>query len=302
MSLWIPITIAAAFSQNLRFMLQKHLKATRLSTAGATIARFLYSAPLVALLLVAYLQIGGHSFVTPEPAFWSYGAIGGLAQIAATMLVVALFAERNFAVGITLKKTEVMLTALVGMVVLGEGVSGLGFMAIAVGFAGVLLLSDPPQANAGTPWRKRIFNKASFYGVGAGFLFGISATCYRGATLAVPSDDFLLRAMVTLSLVTAFQTGAMALWLLLTDRAEILRVLASWRVSILVGVTSMIGSLCWFMAFTLQNAAYVKALGQIELVFTFLGSYFVFHERSTLREVGGVGLVVGSILLLVLVV
>jgi len=25
MELWIPITIAAAFSQNLRFMLQKHL-------------------------------------------------------------------------------------------------------------------------------------------------------------------------------------------------------------------------------------------------------------------------------------
>jgi len=302
MSLWIPITIAAAFSQNLRFMLQKHLKATRLSTAGATIARFLYSAPLVALLLLAYLKIGGHDFATPRAGFWAFGAVGGIAQIAATMLVVALFAERNFAVGITLKKTEVMLTALVGLVVLGEGVSPLGLMAIGVGFVGVLLLSDPPERTPDMKWQARVFNKASVYGVGAGVLFGVSAICYRGATLQVPSVDFLMRAMVTLAFVTAYQTVVMALWLGLSDRAEIGRVIASWRVGLLVGVSSMIGSLCWFMAFTLQNAAYVKALGQVELVFTFLGSYFVFKERSSGRELGGVALIVGSILLLVLVV
>ncbi|MGV6812314.1 MAG: DMT family transporter [Brevirhabdus sp.] len=302
MSLWIPITITAAFSQNLRFMLQKHLKATQLSTAGATIARFLYSAPLVALLLFTYLRLSGQAFVAPEPRFWAYAAIGGVAQIAATMLVVALFAERNFAVGITLKKTEVMLTALVGFVVLSEGVSALGLMAIGVGFVGVLALSDPPERDPGTPWQARVFNKASFYGVGSGLFFGVSAICYRGATLDVPSGDFAMRAMVTLSFVTVYQTLVMLIWMLFTNRAEIGRVLASWRVGVMVGVTSMVGSLCWFMAFTLQNAAYVKALGQIELVFTFIASYFVFKERSTPREVMGVALVVGSILLLVLVV
>ena len=36
MELWIPITIFAAFMQNIRFMLQKHLKTKRLSTGGAT--------------------------------------------------------------------------------------------------------------------------------------------------------------------------------------------------------------------------------------------------------------------------
>ena len=46
MELWIPFTIAAAFFQNLRFMLQKHLKATRLTTAGATFSRFIFAAPL----------------------------------------------------------------------------------------------------------------------------------------------------------------------------------------------------------------------------------------------------------------
>ena len=37
---------------------------------------------------------------------------------------------------------------------------------------------------------------------------------------------------------------------------------------------------------TLQNAAYVRAVGQIELIFTFAASYLVFKERSTKLELG----------------
>ena len=39
MELWVPITLAAAFMQNLRSALQKHLKGS-LSTSGATFCRF----------------------------------------------------------------------------------------------------------------------------------------------------------------------------------------------------------------------------------------------------------------------
>ena len=45
MELWIPVTLAAAFSQNLRNALQKTLKG-RLSTWGATASRFVFAAPL----------------------------------------------------------------------------------------------------------------------------------------------------------------------------------------------------------------------------------------------------------------
>lgn len=45
--------------------------------------------------------------------FWAYALAGGLTQILATMCVVALFAERNFAVGITFKKTEVIQLSLI---------------------------------------------------------------------------------------------------------------------------------------------------------------------------------------------
>ena len=175
MPLWIPVTIFAAFMQNLRFLLQRHLKVTSLSTAGATWARFLYSAPLVALLMLTYARLGGEPLPGSNSRFWGFIVSGGIAQILATMCVVALFARRNFAVGITLKKSEVLLTALIGLLVLGEAVTGIVVLAIVLGFLGVLLLSDPPTGADRLPLKARIFNAASGFGLASGVLFGISA-------------------------------------------------------------------------------------------------------------------------------
>ena len=65
-----------------------------------------------------------------------------------------------------------------------------------------------------------------------------------------------------------------------------------------MGLTSLGGSFCWFWAFTLQNAAYVKALGQVELLLSILASLLFFKEKISLREVAGMGLLVLSILAL----
>jgi drug/metabolite transporter (DMT)-like permease len=192
-------------------------------------------------------------------------------------------------VGIVFKKTEVVQTALIGLVVLGEGISAWGIVAILIGFVGVVLLSDPPNGGA------RFFNKAAGYGLASGALFGIASIGYRGAALELNSADVFLKAGVALACATAFQTLTMILYLALKEPGEITRVAASWRVSSIVGITSMLGSFGWFTAFALQNAAYVKALGQVELVFTFLASYFIFKERSTRRELAGIAFVIISI-------
>ncbi|MCF6317396.1 MAG: EamA family transporter [Marinosulfonomonas sp.] len=300
MEAWIYITIAAAFSQNLRFMLQKHLKSTHLSTAGATFARFLYSAPLIAVMVVVYMQWRGVDVPVIAFAFWAYVVFGGLGQIIGTMCVVALFAERNFAVGLMFKNTEVILAAVVGFIVLGEGLSAWGIVAILTGFIGLILLSDAP-GRAG-PLLRRIINRAAGLGLLAGLSFAISAVAYRGAVLAVASEDVFLQANLTLAVVTAFQTCVLALWLSVRQAGEIGRVVAAWRVAGVMGIMSMIGSLCWFTAFALQTAAYVKGLGQVELLFGAVASYFYYHERSTRREVAGIVILLLSILMLVLVI
>lgn len=300
MELWVPITIAAAFAQNLRFMLQKHLKTTGLSTAGATLSRFVVAAPLAILAVLVLVGTGLRDLPGATSGFFMFAMVGGVAQILATACVVALFSERNFTVGIALKKTETMQTAIVGLIVLGEVVSGWGVIAIIVGLIGVVLLSDPPTGDQPRRWQARIFNRASGYGLASGALFGVSAICYRGGLLALDGGDFLMQAIVTLAFVTSYQLVIMSLWLRWREVGQVTKVLAAWKVTSLVGVAGVVGSFCWFMAFTLQNAAYVKALGQIELVFTFLASWLFFRETSSLRELLGIALVVSSILVLVL--
>ncbi|MEO0668471.1 MAG: EamA family transporter [Pseudomonadota bacterium] len=300
MTLWIPITLAAAFFQTLRFMLQRQLSLGTLSASGATLARFLYSAPLIAVGITMYMSVTAQAVPQVPLAFWAYGAAGGLAQILATVAVVMLFKARNFAIGITFKKTEVMQAVLVGWVVLGDTVSPWGFAAIGLGLVGVLLLSAPPELSR---FRARdMLNRAAGLGLAAGLLFAVSGVSYRGASLSLALDDPFARAGLTLAAVTAMQTVAMVIWLRWRDPGQVRAVWDARRVAVWVGLMSMAGSFCWFTAFTLQNAAYVNAVGQIELVFSALASVLVFRERVSGREWGGMAILMVSILTLVLVI
>lgn len=298
--LWILVTIAAAAFQTVRFMLQKHLATATLSAGGATFSRFLYSLPFILALMALYTAMQGHVPTLAGPSFWGFGLLGATSQILATVCVVLLFRQRNFAVGITFKKTEVIQTVLVGWLLLGEGVSPLGFAAIALGIVGLLLLSGGPETRGFRLADLR--NRAAGLGIASGILFAFSAVSYRGATFAVVTDDPLMRAGITLAAVVTMQTVIMLVWLRLREPGQITAVWSARKVALWIGLTSMGGSLCWFIAFALQNAAYVKALGQVELILSVMASTLFFRERITGREWAGMAVLVGSILMLVLVI
>ena len=109
-----------------------------------------------------------------------------------------------------------------------------------------------------------------------------------------------MQAGFTLAAVTLFQTALMAIYMQKYEPGQIAKVLKSWRVSALVGLAGMLASVGWFTAMTIQNAAYVRALGQVELIFTFAASYFIFGERSNRLELIGIGLISAGILVLLL--
>jgi drug/metabolite transporter (DMT)-like permease len=295
MELWIPITIAAAFLQNLRSALQKRLKAT-LSTWGATAARFVFAAPLAFLVLAVLLASTGRSAPPLNPTFVTSGILGGLAQILATGLLIHLFSHCNFTVATAFTKTEPVQTALFGIVLLGDRLSLPVALAILVSLFGVILISIPADPAA----RRNFLDRKAFIGIASGGLFGLSAVAYRGASLSLADGDVFLRAATTLAFVTAFQALAVLAFLQLREPGEAGRLLRSWRSAAWVGLVGMLGSLAWFTAFTLQNAAHVRALGQIEVVFMIGASILFFKERVTAREIIGVLLVSAGILGLVL--
>lgn len=296
MELWILTTLVAASFQTLRFVLHKRLAMGGLSATASTFARFAYAAPAAAVTLGGYLWLTDAGLPALGPGFWLWAVSGGAAQILATVLVVLLFARRAFAIGITLKKSEVILTALLGAVLLGEWLPGLAWLAIALGLCGVLMLSDTPGPAV---WWRRLDGRAVALGLGSGLFFALAGVGYRGATLAVESADPLLRAGVTLALVTAGQSAAMALWLRLRSPGALTAVWAARRSAVWLGLTSMAGSWGWFTAFTLQAAALVYALGQVELILSLLAGRLVFGDRLTRREGIGIGVLGVSILLVI---
>ena len=297
MELWVVITVGAAFMQNLRSALQKYITA-ELSTAGAAYCRFLYAAPLAVVYVVVLGEGLGMAWLAPNARFALFAALGGIAQIAGTVALVALFSLRNFTVGTVYSKTETVQAAAFGLVVLGEPVSAPGAFAIGVSFVGLVLISTMPgrRVRHDRPWNVR----AVLLGIASGALFGFSAVAYRGAALALGGDGFLMPAAITLAGVLVFQSAVMAAYLALREPGEVRRVLRQWRTGSLVGAAGMAGSAGWFTAMTLENAAYVRAVGQVELVFTFAASYFLFRERPSGQELIGALLIVAGIVILLL--
>ena len=138
--LWIPLTVAAAFFQNLRSALQKHLKA-HLSTAGATYVRFLYAWPFAVFYVWGLVEFGGYAVPAVSRKFLIYCFLGGLSQIIFTFLLIWLFSIKNFAVGTTYSKTDTAQVAILGLLILGDTMSAVAALAIAIGLIGVMALS-----------------------------------------------------------------------------------------------------------------------------------------------------------------
>lgn len=295
MPLWIVVTLFAAFCQNLRSALQKHLKG-RLGTTGATFVRFGYGFPF-ALAYVGVLHWGfGMALPVPGADFAVAAVLGGLAQIGATFLLVHLFSFRNFAVGTAYSKTEPVQAALFGVLILGEHVDLSAAIAIAVGVAGVILISMARVPMTARAILASLTGKPALIGLASAALFGASAAFYRAASLALEGPGYLMQAAYALAVVTAFQSVVMIVWMALREPDQLKASCVHWRQAVWVGLVGVAGSAGWFTAMTLQQVAYVRALAQVELVFTLAFSWFFFKERVNGRELAGCVLIVAAIL------
>lgn len=289
------LAVAAAFLQNLRFALQKRL-AGALGAAGGAGARFVYAAPLALALLAVLCLARGEAPPAPRPETLAFCVGGGLAQMAATRLIVGLFAHRNFAAAMAYTKTETLQTALFGALLLGDHLPAAGWAAIGLGMAGVLLISNPRGGVA----LRGLVDRRALIGIASGGLFGASAVAYRGATLSLEEGDALIRALTAVAIVTTIQAALTMVQLEVGRRGDARRLLRAWRPGFLVGMAGVSATLLWFIAFALRDAASVRLVGQIEVVFTLAASVLMFGERPTAREVGGMLLVAGGIAGLVL--
>lgn len=303
MELWAVITFSSAFLQNIRSTLQKHLKG-QMGTTGATFVRFGYGVPF-ALVYLAFLYWGlGSALPVPDGPFWAWALLGAFSQIAATFLLVHLFSFRNFVVGTAYSRTEPAQAALIALAFLGERATVPVVLAIVISVVGVMLISVARTELTPRSLLTSVTSRTALIGLASGFLFSLSGIAYRGASLALepslPAPDAVMQAAYTLVVVTLVQTVSMLAWMLVKDPDELRRVARAWKLGGMVGFVGATGSFGWFTAMTLQQVAAVRALAQVEMLFTFATSVFFFKERINRLEVAGCALIVLGILTLLL--
>ncbi len=297
--LWLPVTLAAALFQCWRTALQQRLRG-QLSVNGAAVVRYLYGVPVGAALLALYLLVVGGGLPTPNAAFLMFCAAGGLAQILGTNLLIMAFGHRGFAVGTAYAKTEAVQGAVLALILLGERISPLAWFGIAVGVAGVLWLSLAGRDLTPHGLLRATAQPAALCGLAAGTGFAFSAVLIKAANTSLPGDDPVLRSLVALVFINTMQTAMQGGWLLAREPEQARAVFATWRDSARVGALSACGSACWFTGFALAPVALVRAVGQVEILFTLLFSRFYLGESPSRSEIGGaLVLVLGVVLVLV---
>jgi drug/metabolite transporter (DMT)-like permease len=291
--LWAVFTVIAAAAQTVRNAAQRELTAT-LGTVGATHVRFLFGFPFSLLFLAGVLIYTGAPLPRPTLAYWPWIAVGLLAQITATTLMLAAMSDRSFVVTIAYIKTEPIQVALFGFILLGDRVTPLLAVAILIATAGVIVMSiKPGTAQAGGI-------KPTLMGLVSGGMFGLSAIGYRGAILNLEgANNFVLAATYTLMVGLVLQSILLSAYLAVRDMAVLKAIFRAWRPSLFAGFMGALASQFWFLAFAIATAASVRTLALVEVLFAQGISKFVFKQPTSAREVAGIVLVVAGVALLV---
>lgn len=296
--LWIPIAMLAGLMQALRTAAQKALNA-HLSTWMTTYVRSLWGLPVMLVYLWVVCRWTGLGAPALDGEYLFHCAAAATSQVLGTYLLVMLFRLSNFAIGTMLTKTDVMQAAIIGSLFFSEVITPVGWIAIALTVAGVILLSvrRPGALIAGGT-----SGTAVLTGLASAFFFCLSYLFLRQASLSLDAGPNVWRGAWSVVAVTSMQVAGLGLWLASRprERAEFAKLPGLIRPSLFIGVTSAIGSIGWFTAMAMENASYVKAVGQVEVIFTVLISTLWFRERITTLQFAGIVTIVVAVLLFVL--
>ena len=291
---WIPIVVWAAFAQTIRNATQRTLVA-ELGTLSATLVRFLYGLPFALAWLLLLARFSGTGAVLP-PLGWAYGGwlvLGAGAQLGATALLLLAMKQRNFIVGVTFSKTEVLQVGIFASLFLQEWPTPLSALAMVVATLGVVLLSLPAKVNAG---RLGWSGNAAWFGLGSGALFALSSVGYRGAALELAAVSPWLTGACNVLLAQCLQTLLLGGWLVLRSPGALAAIARAWRLSLLAGMMGALASIGWLTAVALRPAGDVRTLGLVEVLFSYLVSRRLFGEHMTRNERAGLLLVSAGVL------
>lgn len=290
---WVVATLAGSAGQVARNIAQTRLTG-EIGTIGATQVRFLFGLPFALLFLILVRLATGEPLPPLSARMVGITALGAVAQIGATALMLRLMQSRSFAVTTAWLKTEPVILALAGAVVLGDAIGPPAMVAIGIATAGVLLTTIRPGTGRGALTDLG----PAISGLAAAALFGAAALGFRGGILALSSGSFLMRATLTLAVSLTLQTLILLIWMALFDRRALSGSFRVWRSSLGAGFLGAAASECWFIGFSLTAAANVRTLALVEVIFAQIVGRLWLKQKITARQLCGMAVIVLGVALL----
>ena len=277
--LFIPITIGAAALQVARNAMQKSLLEGG-GPWGATLVRFLFGLPFSLVFVGMAFAIWPHAEPDFNPRFWLMSAVGGLAQIAATAALLVSIQRSGFGLAAVFQQSSLPFAAVMGWLVLGEGLTGSGWLGIVLASLALFVLSWPTRGviAVGGPG-------GAVLGLLSGALYAVALNAFRAASLALEPTYPVVAAVLTNSVTQAVQAAGMVLWLVARDRSALMAVLRAWRQSLGAGFFGAAASALWLVALGLAPAAQVRAVGVLEMPIAAMTGRKLFAERLSFRQV-----------------
>ena len=293
---WVICTVLAAFFQNLRTSLQKRLN-KNLSLVASAYVRFAFALPFALIVfLLNFRSLDIVQIILDQNNFIYYTFLGAIFQVIFTLLLLYLFKFSNFVVGTSLSKTEVIQIAIFEYIILKDKLNLFGIIGIIVATIGVIVITIKDVKL----FLKNFFSKVTLIGLGAGLLLGLSVVYFRAAALSLEnfSSNFD-KALTTVFFALIIQTTAVTVYLLIFEKSEFKKFYDNKFEICLTGLAGFLATLSWFFAFTLTQASFVRAVGQIEIFFSYISSKYLFKEKITFIEIMGILIfITGATLLL----
>ena len=294
---WVIFTVLAAFFQNLRTSLQKRLN-KNLSLVASAYVRFAFALPFALIVfLLNFRSLDIVQIILDQNNFIYYTFLGAIFQVIFTLLLLYLFKFSNFVVGTSLSKTEVIQIAIFEYIILKDKLNLFGIIGIIVATIGVIVITIKDVKL----FFRNFFSKVTLIGLTTGLILGLSVVYFRAAALSLEnfSSNFD-KAITTLFFGLFIQTAVVTTYLLIFEKSEFKKFYQNKVEICFTGLAGFLATLSWFFAFTLIQASFVRAVGQIEILFSYVSSKYLFKEKITFIEIMGIIIFISGATLLLL--
>ncbi|MEM8917950.1 MAG: DMT family transporter [Pseudomonadota bacterium] len=289
--IWIPAALLAALFLAWRMAVQQRIRA-EMSVNAAALSRFFFGWPIACVMLAGYMLVVGKTALPDlSVSFWTFAWLAAFAQMLATNLIIMSFGFRNLVSGTAYMKTETLIVALLGWLILGEILAPLAWLGIGIAFLGILFVSIEGGAKGLIQWLRGLKQPAALTGLSAGFLFALTAIFIKQSANAVIDVERTYAGLIVLTAVLGFQALMQGAYVLIREPDQFRAMLSRWRVTAPVGILAATASAGWFIAYAHGPVALVGILGQTQILYTLGFGRFYLKEPLSQSELTGIMLV-----------